>query len=857
MQPKEILASARSGFFDSFQNAVQFIVPSAIEALFVKASTCNSPLEKAAIFRARVLLQENRDELVRQMNLNMDQLLSRSIATTYDAFRPTLSALSLSLDKVGLLDSSTFENSLRFNNIMQLFRDAAEQELVDLNLRLAVLFGQDDIRERENPFRPYLLARCISLAVDSLKFSPELTAILITQIGESITFNVKEMYQVANAAFAKHGISSQLTLKINKAPKIQAPRPALSALFEDVQSRHLGVKRNDTRSPSAPKPAYNVPPADFPQLMTKPAINIEQLLMAVRGRAGFSIAPADQIILGNREPGPLNWLEGGGALGDSLRIAFGAEDDLSWETKSRVRPPPQPSDSTISVDKQNLAAIRDLVQQLQKAHQQEVSAGNIPASAAKFSFAGLDCNDVIGQMHKLLTPAAKDMINERGEIRNLIHEQRDVLMQLVRTRQAQMRIDIVALIFESMLFDSLLPIDLRIQIGRVQFLYLQLALIDQHFLISSQHPARLLLNRIASVTIAVQHIDSQKLQFATEVERIFKTLVQHDCSIPGLFQRIINRFDIFVLRELRIQNKVIRRTVKSIEEAQIRFSQFEQTSNTMKAALSSLVLPTPFLTFLENEWVRAINIADRQNPELAGDFRKFVPDVIWSIRPKVTQEERLLFAELVPPMMDCLKRGMEISELSQFKQNALTNWLADAHSRALKPTPGTNSDLSLEEVRTLFGEFSKQPALIISDIATGDKSQEMRKYLIDILSELGLTIMMLTEEEFNSRGTQEDSIRLTQPLKATDANEMKARLVAGTAIEMSLDGSFWRGCVHWSSPGTNSLVLSFKSHAAPGFITIDDFCHHLNHGTARLLENASLFDRSILSVLKSADALDR
>ena len=420
-----------------------------------------------------------------------------------------------------------------------------------------------------------------------------------------------------------------------------------------------------------------------------------------------------------------------------------------------------------------------------------------------------------------------------------------------------MRIDIVALIFESMLFDSLLPIDLRIQIGRVQFLYLQLALIDQHFLISSQHPARLLLNRIASVTIAVQHIDSQKLQFATEVERIFKTLVQHDCSIPGLFQRIINRFDIFVLRELRIQNKVIRRTVKSIEEAQIRFSQFEQTSNTMKAALSSLVLPTPFLTFLENEWVRAINIADRQNPELAGDFRKFVPDVIWSIRPKVTQEERLLFAELVPPMMDCLKRGMEISELSQFKQNALTNWLADAHSRALKPTPGTNSDLSLEEVRTLFGEFSKQPALIISDIATGDKSQEMRKYLIDILSELGLTIMMLTEEEFNSRGTQEDSIRLTQPLKATDANEMKARLVAGTAIEMSLDGSFWRGCVHWSSPGTNSLVLSFKSHAAPGFITIDDFCHHLNHGTARLLENASLFDRSILSVLKSADALDR
>ena len=856
MQPRELLTSASSAFLNSFKSAVQFIVPSAIEALFAKANAYNSPSEKAEILRARMLLQERRQELLRQLSLNMDQLLRRSIETTYQAFRPTSSALSLSLDNIGLMDSSTFENSLRFNNIVQLFRDSAEQELVDLNIRIAVIFGQDDICERENPFRPYLLARCISLAVDALKLSPELTAILISQIGESINANVKEMYQQTNAVLAKHGISSQLVLKINKTPEVVPPRSTLSTLFDDAQSRHLGVNRPDKRTAPTPGLSFGASNANFPLLITKPAINIEQLMMAVRGRTGYSKAPLDQITFcDNTAPHSLIWLEGAAALGDVLRIAFGAEDDLSWETKSRIRPS-VPVNSKNTVGTQDLSVVRELVQRLQAAHEFAAAQGDISKPAAKFSFGGLDFAAIVGQMHKLLTPASGDMLNERGEVRNLIHEQRLVLLQLARTTPEQMKIDILAMLMESILFDNLLPIELRIQIGGIQFLLLQLALIDPGFLTSNQHPARLLLNRIASVTLGVQYIDAHKIEFGLEVERIFKTLAKHDCGIPGLFQRIINRFDIFVLRELRIQDKVIRRTVKSIEEAQIRYSQFEQTSRSLKATLAPLGVPPQFLAFLENEWVRAINLADRKNPELGMHLRRFVPDIVWSIRPKISQEDKLQFSDIMPPMMERLRCGMEILELSQFKQNALYNWLTDAHARALKLSPDASSDISLAQMYANFEEFVRQPAIIISDIATEDKSEEMRKYLTDILHELGLTVMMLTADDPGNIELQDGTIRLIQPLRSTDISELRARLIAGTAIEMNLDGKFWRGCVHWIGTGTNSMVLSFRSHAAPAVISIDSFCKHLSRGSARLIEGASLFDRAISSVLKSADALD-
>ena len=861
MQPKELLKSARAEFLNSFQSAIQFIVPPAIESLFAKANACHSPLEKAEIFHARVILQENRQEIIRQLNIHIGQLLDRSIETTYQTFRPTSSALSLSLENIGLLDSSAFEDSLRFNNVVQLFRDCAEEELVNLNIRLAVMFNDSDIRERENPFRPYLLARSISEAVETLDVSPALTGILVTQIGETLSSYVKTMYQRANADLAKHGVSNNMSLKFNKTPPA-APKVSLSTLLEDAQSHHLGVSRPTKRvapaPSSSPPTTYAATNDAFPQLITKHTVNIEQLLLAVRGKAGFSRSPTDYAISSEHEPQPLFWLEGGAGLGDVLRMALGAEDDLSWETKSRGRPLSPAVLAAKKVTTQNVVVMRALVQRLQHAHEAAAStvADGVRGVSEKFSFAGLDFPAIVGLMHKLLTPQRSELVNAQGDIINLLHQEREVLFQLARSSEEQMKIDVVTLLFESILFDYLIPFELRLQIARIQFLFLQLALIDKDFLRSGQHPARLLLNRIATVSIGVQHIDSQKLQFDIDIERIFKTLAKHDCTIPGLFQRILNRFDIFVLRELRIQDKSIRRTVKSIEEAQIRYSQFEQTAISLHAALVPFGIPAQFVTFLETEWVKVINTADRKDPVLASDFRAFVPDVVWSIRPKVSQDDREQFSRMMPSLMEILRVGMELMDLNQFKQHALLNWLGDAHQRAQNPPPDAQPELSLQKVRTMFNDFIKQPALVISDIATEDKADEMRKYLVDILFELGLNVMMLTGEEYRSYTTPDPEIRLTPPTRTIDIDALRQRLVAGAAIEMSLNDKFWRGCIHWIGHSTNMMVLSFKSHAAPAVITIDHFCTHLSRGTALLVEPASLFDRAIASVLKSADALD-
>jgi hypothetical protein len=278
-----------------------------------------------------------------------------------------------------------------------------------------------------------------------------------------------------------------------------------------------------------------------------------------------------------------------------------------------------------------------------------------------------------------------------------------------------MIIDVLAMLFEAILFDDLLSKELREQLGRLQFLLLQLALSDRTFLSNQHQAARLLLNRIASVLLGTQHLPVTQRKIEEEISRVFKTLSRHDCRVPELFERIYNRFDTFISTELRTQDKFIRRTVKSIEEAQIRYLRSEQTSSLLMDGLAKLDVPQHFANFLATEWVRAINIAERTDTSLASHLRALVPDLIWSIQPKNSQEEQSQLSALLPGMLTDLRRGIAMLDWTQFKQNALLNWLHERHRGVLLPTQEFSTSKTLVQAREIFLNFLEQPAVVLSD----------------------------------------------------------------------------------------------------------------------------------------------
>ncbi|MBK1888395.1 DUF1631 family protein [Undibacterium sp. 14-3-2] len=850
----EILSSARREFFNAFQNAAATLVPRTVEALFSKVNSENSPIEQADIVRAQLLLQEHRHEIELQLTKNMQQLLDRSMETTYQNFRPNLSALSISADNLSLLDSSAFESSLRFNEVTQLFRNVAEQELIDLNIRIAVLFGQDDIRERENPFRPYLITRCIFLAVESLRLTQEMFSILAMQLGETLTVDIPGIYQQTNAELEKHGVHAHLSLKINKSAETLHPRGSSS----------VGTQQNVISSQQINNafPAFNQ--LDFPAAEDvrsapsspsgNPSINIDQLFQVLRGREKTAFSAYSPTVAAQDNSSSPAWFANTSDLAELLRKTFGQSRpfqrgrDFDLASQEAQQETPLPSAEMAQ------SVIRGLVERF--SHLPVPEKINAAPPELEELLIEKDLIRTLGYLHLSMKPDLS-ILNERGDVRNLIREQREAFSALARSTEELMIIDVLAMLFESILFDDLLSKELREQLGRLQFLLLQLALSDRTFLSNQHQAARLLLNRIASVLLGTQHLPVTQRKIEEEISRVFKTLSRHDCRVPELFERIYNRFDTFISTELRTQDKFIRRTVKSIEEAQIRYLRSEQTSSLLMDGLAKLDVPQHFANFLTTEWVRAINIAERTDTSLASHLRALVPDLIWSIQPKNSQEEQSQLSALLPGMLTDLRRGIAMLDWTQFKQNALLNWLHERHRGVLLPTQEFSTSKTLVQAREIFLNFLEQPAVVLSDSIEKNKYHEVEKYLHEVLAELQLNVVFIEASNTQVPLKNDDVLSVVTTQGESKSSEILQRLYSGAPIELAIDNLIKRGCIAWVNPNMSNLLLSMNQQAEPVIISYESFTHYSGNGALTFVENAPLIDRAVQAVLKSAEIIEK
>ncbi|MBC3920882.1 DUF1631 family protein [Undibacterium sp. CY18W] len=927
MVANESLSSTRTEFAQAFQHAVDGVMPAAAETLLSKASASGiSTSEQRRMVSARGTLQDRRDEIAKALQINMEQLLDRSLSTAYSTFRPA-SALEQNKE-LALLDSSTFESTLRFNEMTQNFRNRSEQLIIDLNIRIAVLFGQDDIRERENPFRPYLVSRCIFLAIEGLKLLPETEAILIEQLGESLSTAMSAVYQAANNALEKQGISAHLSLKITKAPEKPQARGAAPGFPPAAGQAAPGQGYSSMQTGIFPgvHPAaqvgvstvggfggFGAPGASGqPQVMQNPGVRLEQLFQSVRGKSpapamahgqaavamasppsqggqmpmtySASLPPISMPSAAPVSPAPA-WLQGATALGGALRRAFGEASAASAPLPGQADSDALPYQAATTAVTAGVAATTNLFQSAQSgnagfndremvqvpaallaAHLQNIESQlrqKIEPSAVPG--ASIALGKVLGQMHKVMAPESASMADEHGDIRNLLREQKDALYSLAQDSDEQMTVDIISMLFEFMLSDELVPLSMRVELGRLQFMILQLALKDKDFLTNEKHPARLLFNRICSVAFCAEQIDDVE-PITEEISRIIKTLLRHDSEVPELFSRIQNRFETFITRELRTNQAPIRRTVKAIGEAEIRFMRFACIAAVMSKALSKLTVEASFRSFLRINWVAAIEIAERTDSIQARRYRLLVPDLLWSVYPKTDADDRNLLSSMLPVMLSTLRHGLELIGWEKAKQQKLMNWLAEAHSNALRGmTEGrAPQPISLPQMHERFEQFTNQADTIEhSEIQEHDFARE--QFLVEVLAELSLPAKILDKELKKQSAMTEGFIAMEVSPEKSDKSDKsdkaqqekyQDRIVSAAMLEFKTPQYRGRACIRWVNPNGSNVVLSMSGEEFPSVLSMPILCELLDQGKIRFVETEAMFERAIHSLIRSADAMD-
>jgi hypothetical protein len=832
MNRQEILMAARNECLRSFARLTPGLAKQGADALFAMAGESRDYARQRIFLDAYGALLKRGPVLKQRLEEGLAELIDRAIRTAYSSERPP--SAHASLDTLTLVESSIIEDEVKLGRVTSRFHDKSGLPIQELNLRIARLFQQVTVKERENPFRPYLFSRCVASAVNELGLAPEAGQVVADQLVGDLLDGVDHIYESLNAFFEKAGVTTRLAT---------APRPEKSAPADRVHP-----SEGDTGLEAHPRPQqYGAAPAK------KASNKVEQLLRMVRG--------------GDDRAYPLSDQPGGAASGSGSG-AFAAQgaaggSGAAYAADGEFSDAP-PFLNTVGLSDGWVSGTHIVGQALKKLFTPRTPRYAVAGEAghAGYSLPALVMppeNSVYHVLKDSTATALEDVLDSEGGVRNLIFERRSSLLAKATDSNEMMTIDVVGMIFEFILRDPEVPAEVRAQLGRLQFLMLKIALLDPQLLTEKTHPARKLINRIGTIAQGVKQNDPFGDRLTAEIHRIVEALLADDSDTMVSVARLLDEFEGFVARELRAGDATIERAVEAMEEAENRSARMALITTQLQQVLAVVRTEAQLQTFLEKTWLRAIEKAEHDTPPLAGRYRQLVPELVWSILDKRTDQERSQLLSLLPKMVGDLKAGMDSVKAAE-KQSIL-GWLIDRHTHAVKAVGTPSKDLSLAAIRQRFESFTGDRA---SDHAADEAVFEFdRRFIDDAIAELKVQLIGMDGiSGLAGDANRQDAIDpegrhvFAGEDDAVSEESVLNRLTVGVPVEIDFDGTPQRALLNWVNKRATNMLLSFAVNSVPSMITVTLFRRLLVNGRARFVEVAPLFERAITSLLETADKVD-
>ncbi|UXY15084.1 DUF1631 domain-containing protein [Chitiniphilus purpureus] len=789
MDRNDLLAQARTMFLQRFAELLAELIPLSEARLFKKAEFAGSMKESSQLFEARSVMLRHYETLRLDLVEQMEQLLNRSFQTAYSSFRPSFSSDGKALTLVNL---AAIEDELRLDAITKYLRDEVEDQLRDLNIRVALLFGEQNVKERENPFRPYLLSRCISNTVEGLVDSREVASLLTDDLCEGLAGRICPIYEALNALFAQHGIAAQLQVKVRAAPWAHGFSGSAAPVDGPGET----------------------PPGDF-----------------------VAAAPYS---------GGAGWPSGPEAREERLvHLVAAPEDDEDFA----------PAGSTAAAGWAGAAAAtgsaRGWLAGPQRAGTflRKLFSGALPAGDAQARPEG-PAAGLVQSLGQLQQAHAGIALSGDGRPRNWLLAHREALIEQARDDREQMTIDIVAMLFEFILRDTTVPAEVRAQLGRLQFTVLKLALQDASLLTSRNHPVRMLINRIGSISLGLKQIDPSGVRVAEEISRIVEALLARPDEGASSFTRMLDELDAFIASELRASEATVAPALDAVDRAQGRTLQFARIVAMTGAAIGEIRLDDYLHQFLHHDWPRAIEVAGRHDPSQALRFWRVVPELVWSVAPKITEDDRTQLRQILPGMVAVLREGLALAGRDDTRRTLLA-WLLDAHQLAMRSTV-VGQVPALAYFRERFEACLDEEAFVPSATLRAGRPRPDSQLLDEAIRELE-TRLDLMDRLFEDEpvDAEEDEMLLRQD------DEVLAKLQRGVGVQINLGGKTVPAVLSWPDLARERLVLNLGGEAAPSIISLRLFLRLLHSDRACFIEDLPLFERAVSQLLQSADRLDQ
>ena len=295
------------------------------------------------------------------------------------------------------------------------------------------------------------------------------------------------------------------------------------------------------------------------------------------------------------------------------------------------------------------------------------------------------------------------------ELLEELNQRRQALKQAASTPVERATIEIVALLFQSILTEERIPTAMRVWFARLQMPVLRVAVSEPDFFATIDHPARRLIDRMGA---CVMGFDATTRAVGDILEKEIKRVVQVVEAYPDtgrrVFQTVLVEFEKFLEHYFKNENEASRKGVSLAQQVEQRETLAIQYTIELRKMLNEVPVQEGVREFLFHVWADVLAMAAVKHgnqSDATKDMKRAAADLIWSASAKVSREERAEVIRRLPPLLKTLRDGMARAGVPADKQDEhiqrLNNSLAAAFTAKTAAIPHERLEELMVRLETL------------------------------------------------------------------------------------------------------------------------------------------------------------
>ncbi|WP_263142144.1 DUF1631 domain-containing protein [Pseudomonas sp. RIT-PI-AD] len=406
-------------------------------------------------------------------------------------------------------------------------------------------------------------------------------------------------------------------------------------------------------------------------------------------------------------------------------------------------------------------------------------------------------------------------------------------------------INLVSMLFEFILDDRTLPDSLKALIGRLQIPMLKVAVLDKTFFSRGSHPARRLLNEIASAALGWgDQDDAQRDSLYQKIEQVVQRLLNDFVDDPAIFSELLADFLAFTGDERRRSDLLEQRTRDAEEGRAKAILARQQVEHALNQRLLGKTMPEVVVRLLEEAWSKVLLLTCLKHGVQSEEWRAALAtmdDLIWSAESHDEPEDRLRLLELVPGLLKALREGLASAAFDPFSTGEFFSQLEALHvqafqrfKRPLDETVAAEPDVQESE------DAAAGNGLPILDLPLSLDLPAEPPAMVEVVEEIVLLAPGESRIQEAETGVPEgdaafeqvDSLRVGSWVEFQEDDEHKLRCKLAAVIKPTGKYIF-----------VNRTGMKVLEKTRMGLAV------EFRRGAVRLLDDALLFDRALESVI--------